>query len=675
MKRVIFLLPTLLGLLIAAAPSRAQQWTGILDPSRATDWSNPGAGVIGDIPSRTNICTTLGVAGQSSTYAQSVTLSQINSAISSCGSGNVVYLNAGTYTFSSGTVTFAGTNSVTLRGAGANQTILQFTGSKGGCGLRSNVCMVGSTTDGVDSGGPPSSQIANFLGTVEGGTGVFPAGATHLLLDNVQGLAVGGNLILDQLLDSTDGYPATGDIYSCNTTNCTLQGGTDDIRGGNRALGQIMYVTAISGSSSPYTVTVNQGITMPSWRTSQTPQAWWPLSIIHDDGLEDVTVQTTSGSNNCSTCGNIIIFNAHNCWVKGVASIEPNTTGGNPLSAHIWLFQTTNITIRNNYYYGSDNSSQSYGNEMEVVGNSLVENNIFQHVTAPNVLQSYAAADVFAYNFSIDDNFTAAGSTPGWMDPSATWHETGEDNELWEGESGLGLDADNIHGTHHFGTFFRNHYYGDIWNNPVKNGNTQIMQVMSYGRFFNFVGNVLGRTTDNYYTQYNAHTPTAIFDLTGSIYETDPYVGPTSMRWGNYDTVTGAARWCASSDANFSTAPCNGTSEIPTGLAYYANPNPASHTLPVSFYRTSAPSWWTFPNGTTAPFPAIGPDVTGGNGPAGHSYMIPAENCWYNVMGGVVGSSAQLAFNESSCYAGGTSVSTPPPTAPAPPTGLTATVQ
>lgn len=56
--------------------AQAQQWSGIIDPSRAADWSN--AGVRGGIPKRTTICATL---------KPGATSTQINSAIASCPSG------------------------------------------------------------------------------------------------------------------------------------------------------------------------------------------------------------------------------------------------------------------------------------------------------------------------------------------------------------------------------------------------------------------------------------------------------------------------------------------------------------------------------------------------------------------------------------------------------------
>src|ERR1700675_1094425 len=72
--------------------SHAQAWAGIIEPSRAVDWSSAGT----SIPTRTTICATLNPGASSS---------QINAAIASCPANQVVSLNAGTYNLSGG-ITF-----------------------------------------------------------------------------------------------------------------------------------------------------------------------------------------------------------------------------------------------------------------------------------------------------------------------------------------------------------------------------------------------------------------------------------------------------------------------------------------------------------------------------------------------------------------------------------------
>jgi hypothetical protein len=99
-----------------------------------------------------------------------------------------------------------------------------------------------------------------------------------------------------------------------------------------------------------------------------------------------------------------------------------------------------------------------------------------------------------------------------------------------------------------------------------------------------------------------------------------PLSQASQMLWGNWDYVTGANQF------NSSEVP-SAFSDSTGSPSIYANPLPSSHTLPCSFYLAScaAPSWWSTLWGTP-PFPAIGPDVTGGNVPntGGHANLIPA---------------------------------------------------
>ena len=54
------------------------------------------------------------------------------------------------------------------------------------------------------------------------------------------------------------------------------------------------------------------------------------------------------------------------------------------------------------------------------------------------------------------------------------------------------------------------------------------------------------------------------------------------------------------------------------------------------------------------PFPATGPDVSGGIGPRSHSYGNPALACYFNVMGGSDGGAGgPLTFNADRCYGKG----------------------
>ncbi len=629
-------------LLAVPVATRAQQWSGIIARSRAVDWSN--AGVPGGIPNRPTICATLGIAGQSATFVQSLSLAQINTAIASCPSGQSVLLNPGTYTLVGGIV--VNKPNVTLRGSGADQTFLIAGGGGLSCwGAGSNICIQGSFNW---DGGPQNS--ANW-------TAGYAQGTTSITLDAVPNLRVGSLIILDQADDATDGFPQAGDIFVCGIAGSCVGQGTHAGRSG-RGQQQMVTVTSISGAG-PYTVGISPSVAMPNWRSSQKPGAWWASVVISGVGIEDLTLDNSAGLGAlCSGCGNIVFFNATNSWVRGVRSIEHNGTGGIPLQSHVRLIATARSTIQDNYLYGSDNWSQSYGIEPIESSDNLIQNNICHHVTSCTVINGPDSGSVIAYNFSIDDNYTGGGSASNWMQVSQLWHEIGQTMELYEGNSGLGFQADNIHGTHHFGTYFRNHYYGDIWNSPLKTNHTEVIQLSKYARFFNIIGNVLGSP---YYNNYQGTSVTSIFNVNGDSdgengesTASDPRVAATLLRWGNYDTVTGTVHFSAS--------------EVPSTITNYANTVPATTALPASFYLSSQPNWWVFPSGTKAPYPGIGPDVAGGNGPGGHSYYIPAENCWYNVMHGVVGVSGLLSFNANNCYSNASL------TQPAPPTSLQLTI-
>ena len=218
--------------LCLSTPAHAQLWSGILDPSRAVDWSQ--AGIPGGIPNRTTICATLNPGA---------TYTQINTAIAACTNG-VVYLNAGTYSLSGG-ITFEGTSNVTLRGAGPDQTILQFTGYTGCGGLGAHVCVKGASS--VWEGNVPAANIHNW-------TAGYAKGTTQITLDSTAGMTTGMIIILDQLDDTTD----TGGVVVSYAPGFTVEGGAPG-RPGPRSQEQYVKVTAINGNQ----VTISPGLYMP----------------------------------------------------------------------------------------------------------------------------------------------------------------------------------------------------------------------------------------------------------------------------------------------------------------------------------------------------------------------------------------------------------------------------
>src|SRR5258708_5646789 len=100
----------------------AQSWSGVLNPSRAIDWSRVGAGAI---PSGgwTQCGATIARYGSAGSPQSTST---INNAITSCPANHYVLLGPGTFYLSDKLV--MGANNVVLRGSGPDKTILRFYG-------------------------------------------------------------------------------------------------------------------------------------------------------------------------------------------------------------------------------------------------------------------------------------------------------------------------------------------------------------------------------------------------------------------------------------------------------------------------------------------------------------------------------------------------------------------
>lgn len=593
-------------LLLGPVLAQGQPWSGVLDPSRAFDWRAFPPGVRGGLPTRATICATL---------SPGVTAAQITSALGACATGGVVQLTAGTYTLTGG-ITFGTKSNVTLRGAGADQTKLVFSGSINCFGLTGLLCV---QANWIDPGGPPF--VTNW-------TAGYSVGTTEVTLASVAGLTVGEILVLDQLNDATD----TGGIFVCNSASCSEEAGGGNQRV-NRAQQHYATVSQIAGN----VVTLSLPLTMPNWRSGQSPQAIAnPTTRISGNGIEDLSVDASLVGGGVSA---IVFLHAADVWVKGVRVLNPGRS-------HVWMYQTMRATVRDSYFYGGQTGgATSYGVESYGGASILVENNIFQHVTAPIANNSADTGSVYAYNFTIDDNYTVS---PSFMVKSIMLHDAGSSMNLYEGNDGLGFTHDDIHGTTHFQTLLRNHFYGDVWNSPAKTASTDPVSLSNWGRFVNIVGNVLGRP--GYYTSYQSdgtEVPTAIFTFGWSRqgFAPDTQTRATSLRWGNYDTVTGTVRWCGhASNTGWSTT-CTSTSEVPTGLAQYSNAVPAQEQIPASFYLHSKPAWFG-----AVPWPPIGPDVSGGSasGYDGHVHKIPARLCWESLAAD--GAQPYKVFTPRTCY-------------------------
>jgi hypothetical protein len=471
-------------------------------------------------------------------------------------------------------------------------------------------------------------------------------------------------MMLDQSDDAADGWPATGDIYSCASTsnNCSNQGGNNYARSG-RAQVQVVTVTAINGTQ----VTVTPGVAYPNVRSGQGPGAYWNNgSPIHNSGIENITVDFTASGGQ-----GIYVMNAANVWVIGSRIII--STAGTSETYHVFTFQSAHVTVRSNYIYGraGDNCSSfplaNYAYSDQEVSDALVENNIWDSNVDAIMPNDPAGRNVYSYNYVVHGTVGVAGSQ---------MHSGNVMMSLWEGNNIASFMGDVTHGSHHFITLFRNHFDGSARNNSCTTGFA--IGILTNNRFFNAIGNVAGSSGySDYESTLNTSNDNSIFNLgwngnnSGTPVTTDTNVKRTLLRWGNWDQFASTNR----TGTNDQTGTRFVSAEVPSGITNFSNPVPASQVLPASFYLTSKPSWFG-----TVPFPAIGPDVTSGNAPntasaptGGHANLIPAAVCFNGLANDPAYSSSNpriKTFSASACYAGGTSG-----TQPVPPTGLQAVVQ
>jgi hypothetical protein len=567
------------GLVVSGAVLAADP----IPSGRRIDWSY--AGVPGGIPDRGNVCATL---------SPGASAASINNAIASCSDG-VVKLNPGTYNV---TGIQLNNSNVTLRGSGADQTILK------GC----NIVRLGA-------GGNIASGIAI--------TGGAAKNSRSFNVASVSGLSVGQMIEIDRDNDAS---------FVVSTV------------GGGRHLRQVNVVTAISGT----TVTVRNPLIWDF--TGGNPRIKFTFVNTKRSGVEDLKLDHS----NTSGCVNFAVEYCDSCWIKGVESYMPS-------GYHFTILGTVNGEFRDSYVreaqtFGANNAGTAFYGSPSYGSNSswVVENNIFNKNFPAIELQNSSSGFYIGYNYSHGSAATASDAPVSWT--FADNHGPHDMMNLWEGNVGEMFGSDGYFGGSSHATVFRNHLTGYNRNSGKSDEPVRLNRLTYH---YNIVGNVLGSSawSANKYNQtadgcsggagifrlgYPNIGNCGLTDVTGNpvpggMSYPDAKVATTLLRWGNYDYSSKSVRWVSS--------------ELPSGVAV-----PADQTLPASYYYNARPAW--FPAGTA--WPPIGPEVAGGasfGDTTGRVHKIPALQCWEgrNLAGGGT-------FNAAACYPRSSVASLPAPT-------------
>jgi hypothetical protein len=698
-RHVVLLIVSVLSFMSFIARGQSSQpWSPVLAPARATNWSQ--AGISGGIPSTSWTQCGPTIAPYSGSPATIINaLNHTGSGYTNCAANQYVQLGAGTFSLS-GSIRSVGVSNAELRGMGANQTHLVFSGAST-CQGGNGSCLVGFESSDSTYPTQPPANIYNW-------TSGYAQGTSSITLSSGAGITANSTVLaLDQCDTGFSGSPCSGtstdngNYFECSAAystsgpnGCSVSGPDTGFARTNRFQLEFVQATSCSpscGGSGPTTVTIKPALQHPNWTSGQTPQVWLfqPASNV---GFRNFSID---GAGTSDTAG-VSLNNCVNCWATGIAVLNSYNMG-------IWLNETLHADIESNYVFNAG-QNLNYADPTGIKyngSNNLIANNIVQAVRPAIMAEGTSNGSVIAYNFTIN-SYTGNDYLFGGIEQ----HSAGDDFELYEGNITTQMMMDQIHGAHLSETSYRNLFTGwescangNCGSNTAKDVSTTAVDVLSYDRYANFVANVLGTpgVTSTYQSATNEYIVNDTAWVVGSGNQggsvpipLDPQTGTTLMRWGNYDVANGSVQW--------------NTKEVPSGISFSPNAVPSSCTssasCPASFYLSSRPAWWS----SSLPFPAIGPDVSGGNlgvcagtlnasgqyaGVAaltdaqckgtslkasqwgGHVNAIPALSCYLNVMNGPPdGSGGALNFNATSCYSGSSQA-----TAPAAPSGLSGTVQ
>ncbi len=591
--------------LASSAACRAQVSVAAPASNPAIDWSGAGAGRIPERPAR---C---------ASFASSATLQQINAALAGCPARETVFLAAGVYEIP-GTIHIP--SNVTLRGAGADQTILKATGRDGGPAVS------------LGSGSVPYRPVRIVTGA--------GAGSRSIEVADSSSIRRGMYLVVAETNDARY-VSSAGSGGNCNWCD----GWTAD---GSLARGQIVAVTAVNGRS----VAISPGL----YSAYAASPVVVPFAMSAERaGVEDLQVY----ANQTGYAASFGMLACAYCWIKGV---ESNYADGD----HVEINFGYHDEVRDSYFSNAfRHEAGRYDSDIQLgfkTSASLVENNIVERTHGAIMLEWGAAGNVIAYNYTAGEFDTGA---PNLVIGGISYHGAHPQFNLLEGNVVTQIAEDPVWGTSSHTTAFRNWVVGaNRICNPLRGRGTvacegagghygfqaaRAVDLSYLATSDRYIANVLGSRAMQSLTGYNRPLKQSAWVEYPAPRNYDGAAYGLSIGYGGTGD-DGSGTGCGGG-----TPPCHraGISATDYFDGNYFNADGSTrwasgsaHRLAPSLYLAGKPEWWR-----SMPFPATGPDVTGGSGPGGHSYGNPARSCYFDGMGGKDGGTGSpLAFNAGRCY-------------------------
>ncbi len=530
---------------------------------RFTLW-NPGLNSVGGIPNRTEIFRTLSPSGGEDSDS-------IQAALDACPDGEVVQLKAGRFVVNNYLLVHT---AITLRGAGADSTILE----------KTNGAVFDVDTPAVDAQPivivgpgrwPGSDGTTSQNLTADGEKGSY-----SVSIANSAGFAAGQFVLLDELSGvswQTDRF-GQGKIWASpdfrvvwqyhnpsleyvddplDSTQPTSGGAASWFCRQDRPTSEIKEVAGISGNTITFTTPlhINYRVSHTAQLARYTAAGNGGNGGVHVSyaGLENFAV--TGGSD-----GAIRFECAAFCWAKNIEVYYWSGEG-------VAVDNSFGCEVRDSYIHDAAWATPGGGayaiSLSQGSSEILFENNISVRANKVMVARCCGAGSVFGYNYAddgyinYDDNWIEVGLNAS--------HMVGPHHVLFEGNYGFNWDSDFTHGNSIYHTVFRNWLRGarTPFLNPVdgvlindslpENGPRRCIGTMAYTQWMTFVGNVLGapgemngwvyEDTVSYLTAAGA-----IWMLGwGSNQSQDSIAASTDIRDGNWDWLQAKQTWHNSS--------------------------------------------------------------------------------------------------------------------------------